>query len=211
MSKSSAPTAATPRMPSVARAGWRTRLRHANGERRDHRRASLSPLRRSSAHDAATVATAPSGTAMARQMAATSGVILHENQRRVVSPLEEAVDEPFRRRTRGPARRARRRPAMSTPSSSTWTRMRRAGRPISRSTPTVARRSSTSMMLSASRKTVAATIVTAAMARWKRSRTTNVLPAPAAPIAPAREDAGHPRVHVAPRTPARRPDPPAPR
>ncbi len=29
MSKSSAPTAATPRMPSVARAGWRTRLRQA--------------------------------------------------------------------------------------------------------------------------------------------------------------------------------------
>ena len=44
------------------------------GEGRDHRRASLSPLRRSSAHDAATVATAPSGTAIARQVAATFGV-----------------------------------------------------------------------------------------------------------------------------------------
>ena len=39
-----------------------------------HRRASLRPLRRSNAHDAATVAAAPSGTAMATQTAATSGV-----------------------------------------------------------------------------------------------------------------------------------------
>ena len=39
-----------------------------------HRRASLSPLRRSSAHDATTVAVTPSGTAMATQRAATSGV-----------------------------------------------------------------------------------------------------------------------------------------
>ena len=43
--------------------------------------------------------------------------------------------------------------------------IRRTGSPIRRSTPTVSRRSSTSMIVSASRKTVAATIVTTAMAR----------------------------------------------
>ena len=42
---------------------------------RVHRRARRSALRRSSAHDAATVATAPRGTAIARQSAATSGVM----------------------------------------------------------------------------------------------------------------------------------------
>ena len=73
MSNSSAPTAATPSTPSEARAGWRTRLRHANpiafigGP-------ACRPLRRSSAHDATTVAETPSGTAIATQMAATSGV-----------------------------------------------------------------------------------------------------------------------------------------
>ena len=41
---------------------------------RVHRRASLRPLRRSSAHDATTVAETPSGTAIATQIAATSGV-----------------------------------------------------------------------------------------------------------------------------------------
>ena len=58
--------------------------------------------------------------------------------------------------------------------------MRRTGRPISRSTPTVSRRSSTSMIVSASRNTVAATIVTTAMARWKRSSTRNGPADPAA-------------------------------
>ena len=43
---------------------------------------------------------------------------------------------------------------MSSPSSRTCTRMRRAGRPMSRSTPTVSRRSSTSMIVSARRNTV---------------------------------------------------------
>ena len=65
--------------------------------------------------------------------------------------------------------------------------MRRTGRPISRSTPTVSRRSSTSMIVSASRNTVAATIVTTAMARWKRSSTRN------GPAAPAASPAGSAR------------------
>ena len=55
--------------------------------------------------------------------------------------------------------------AISTPSRNSCTRMRRMGRPMSRSTPTAARRSSTSMIVSASRKTVDATIVTMAIAR----------------------------------------------
>ena len=42
---------------------------------RVHRRTSLSPLRRSSAHDATTVAVAPSGTAIAVQVSTTSRVI----------------------------------------------------------------------------------------------------------------------------------------
>ena len=65
------------------------------GERRDHRRASLSPPRRSSAHEAATVA---DGAERHRNRQAGGGDVwrdLHENQRRVVPPLEEAVDEPF--------------------------------------------------------------------------------------------------------------------
>ena len=94
MSKSSAPTAATPSMPSVARAGWRTRLRHANPTAFIVC-ASRSPLRRSSAHDATTVAAAPSGTAIAMEVSATSRRDAHEDERRVVAPLEERVDEAF--------------------------------------------------------------------------------------------------------------------
>ena len=74
MSKSSAPTAATPRMPSAARAGCRTRLRHANPIAFIVV-ASLSPPRRSSAHEATTVADAPSGTAIVTHVSATSFVM----------------------------------------------------------------------------------------------------------------------------------------
>ena len=73
MSKSSAPTAATPSTPSVARAGCRTRLRQAKRSA-GHRRASRSALRRRSSHEATTVAETPSGMAISTQVSATDGV-----------------------------------------------------------------------------------------------------------------------------------------
>ena len=159
------------------------RLAHQAAPRerqRLHRRASRSALRRSSAHEAT-----HRGRHAERHGDRHAGERhrrrdADEDQRRVVAPLEEAVDERLgaRRRARGrtPPRR-RRRAALRA---ATCTRMRPAGRPISRSTPTVSRRSSTSMIVSASRNTVAATMVTSAIARWKRSSTRNGPPAPAA-------------------------------
>ena len=77
------------------------------------------------------------------------------------------------------------------------TRIRWIGSPMSRSTPTVARRSSTSMIVSARRKTVEAMIVTIAIARWKRSMTMNGPADPAAPLAGCAVDARHARADVA--------------
>ena len=145
MSKSSAPTAATPSIPSVARAGCRARLRHANASAFIGGRV-FRPLRRSSAHEAITVATVPSGTAIARQSAATSGV-MRTNTRAVLyrhwKNLLIRLSDP----TASPRPRSAPTPAISSPSIRIWVRMRRTGKPMSRRTPTVSRRSSTSMML----------------------------------------------------------------
>src|SRR5258706_3171445 len=157
-----------------------------------HRRASLRLLRRSSAHAATTVAETPSGTAMATQTAATSGVTRTNTsavsyrhwKKRLMIPSEPSESTSPNSE---PAL------AISTPSMNNCTRMRCAGRPISRSTPTVGRRSSTSMMVSASRNTVDATIVTIAIARRKRSSTTN---GPGEPAAAVAGWAGTPRIRA---------------
>ena len=96
MSNSRAPTAATPRI--AERRARRLAHQAPPGEGEcGHRRASLSAPRRSSTHDAATVATAPSGTAIARQRRGHVRADAHEHECRVVPPLEEAVDESFGR------------------------------------------------------------------------------------------------------------------
>src|SRR6185436_15032251 len=105
---------------------------------RAHRRASRSPLRRRSAHDASTVAADPSGTAIATHVSATSlvtrtntsAVSYRHWKNTLISPCESTA------RTNPKAAPTA---ATSSPSRKICTRMRRIGRPMSRRTPTVSR------------------------------------------------------------------------
>ncbi len=74
MSKSNAAAAATPTIPSPARAGLTNQAPPREGQRL-HRRARERTLRRSSTQDAPRLASAPSGTAIAIDRSATDGVI----------------------------------------------------------------------------------------------------------------------------------------
>ena len=93
-----------------------------------------------------------------------------EDEGCVVPPLEELVDELFREDREHQAEDgsdAGDEQAFEKDLREDW----RTGKPISRSTPTVSRRSSTSMIGQRRRNTVAAMMVTTAIARWKRSST----------------------------------------
>ena len=74
MSKSSAPVAAMPAMPSSARPGWRTRPRSGKRESA-HRLARFSTPLRSSVHDDTRLASTPSGTAKSTHCSAMRGVM----------------------------------------------------------------------------------------------------------------------------------------
>ena len=160
----------------AARPGWRTMLRHAKRRALSiYRRMSASAPRRSSVHDAATLAATPSGTARSDRLRDDARRDAQEDQRGVVPPLEEPVERALRSEREAECRTQYPPPRSARPSASTCSRMRRRVKPMRRSVPTVSRRSSTIMIISASRKTALPIIVTMAIARWKRSITTNVL------------------------------------
>ncbi len=171
MSNSRAPTAAIPRIPSEVRPGCRMRLRAANAMVFIGASATApSPL--SNDQDEAKMAVTPRGTATAIDRRATPGVIRtntsavsYRHWKNWLMPPCISTDSTMPKTA--PAM------AITTPSASTCCRMRERRKPMSRRMPTVDRRSSTSISISASRNTLLARTVTMAIARWNRSSTTN--------------------------------------
>ena len=81
-------------MPRSDRAGWRTRLNQAKRMARSTIGATSARIGwRRSVHDAIRLAAMPSGTARSHRPPATTGRDAKKDQRRVVAPLEEAVED----------------------------------------------------------------------------------------------------------------------